>query len=177
MTKTLVALFLLAIAVIAWSTSVGDAVKNTREIHDRNNDGNPERIVDSVVDGTNLVRRTVISDTNDDGVPDQKIISCYRNGKKACMFWRHMDQSNRTTRIFISEGRQVLMDDDENGDGYFETMFIFGTNGIPSAVFKIDKEGIPSPAPEDEFNKYVEEFSFGNEVIKPFLQTIVEVKK
>jgi hypothetical protein len=167
--------FLFALAVC--NACGGDSLETKREIRDRNDNGNPERIVDSVFDGTNLVRRTITADTNDDGTPDQRIISCYRHGEKASVFWRHMDQSNRTTRIFMSEGRQVVMNDDEHGDGHFETMMIFDTNGIPRAVFTIDSAGVPSPVSDDRLQEFVEGFSFGNEVVKPILETIAESGK
>lgn len=166
--------------IIAASASMlfaSDLPEQKHETIDRNGNGNPERIIDSVYVGSNLIQRTITADTNDDGTPDQKIISCYRGGEKASVFWRHMDQSNRTTRIFYSEGRQVMMDDDERGDGHFETLMILDTNGVPSAIFKIDNKDVPTPMPEAEFKKHVEAFVFGNEVITPVLNAIAETGK
>jgi hypothetical protein len=171
------ALLTLILALPVVTLAAGDSPTERREIRDRNGNGNPERVVDSVYDGTNLVRQAITADTNDDGLPDQKIITCYRNGKKACVFWRHMDQSNRTTRMFLAEGHQVLMDDDEHGDGHFETLLLFGTNDVPAAMFRISGDGVPAPVPEAEFKEHVEGFEFGNEVVAPVLKALAETGK
>jgi hypothetical protein len=121
--------------------------------------GRYERITETFKGGVLASRRVEVS-LRDDGTIDYVLIKGYRNGKRVFHSWE--DKRNKVTiRAYYPEGRVRVMEGDEDGDGFFETLILVGDNGIPVEGFERSKDGTVTPMSEERLSKIKKEFEVG----------------
>lgn len=93
----------------------------------------------------------------DNGQIDYLFVKLFRDGQMifASTFYK---SANRTIRSYYHAGNMVVEEGDEDGDGFFETIILFGTNGGPVEAFHKSKDGSVTSFGPDELTKLKESF-------------------
>jgi hypothetical protein len=141
-------------------SALGQETTETKvtEVRER---GRYKRITETFVNGELVSRRVEVS-TRDDGEINLVFVKCFRNGKM--VFASTLDKMNNrnvTIRSYHHEGKCLVMEGDEDGDGFFETLMLVGDNGIPVEGFERSKDGTVTPMSEERLSKIKKEFEVG----------------
>jgi hypothetical protein len=150
MRNKIVTLIAMCIIVLTWpiaqqvqtNLSSMDSAKETKTFESRKN-GKYKRTTETFIDETIVVRKEEVS-LKDNGQTDYVFIKCFRDGKMtyASTFYATV---NRTIRSYYNQGKMIVMEGDEDGDGFFETMILFDTKEQPVEAFSKSKDGRVTP--------------------------------
>lgn len=120
------------------SPSAANAPTETKVSESRKN-GKYQRITEVFQDKVLQSRKLEVSE-HDDGRINRVFTKLFRNGEMiyASSFYK---SENRTIRSYYNQGRMVVEEGDEDGDGFFETMILFDANEQPAEAFSKRKDG------------------------------------
>jgi len=76
----------------------------------------------------------------DDGKVDVVFTKLFRGGEMIYTS-SHYITEKRTIRGYYHQGKLTVQEGDEDGDGSFETMILFGANELPVEAFSKNKDG------------------------------------
>ena len=109
---------------------------------------------------SNIVVRVegVSTKTNSTGAPIAGYTKLYQDGKLALE--ENWGPTSETQRIYYRNGRQIVTEMDEDGDGIPEWVIVFGENGKACEVFKFKGRGkieLLGTGATEEFNRGLEQ--------------------
>ena len=146
MRKKSVTVTAMCLMVFAWalaqqvqsSRSSVDSATETKISESRKN-GKYKRTTETFA-GKALVARKEEVSLKDNGRTDYVFVKCFRDGKMtyASTFYA---TENRTIRSYYNQGKMIVEEGDEDGDGFFETMILFDTKEQPVEAFSKSKDG------------------------------------
>jgi hypothetical protein len=98
---------------------------------------------------TNAITSKVFEqDRNKDGKPDVRVETFYRGGQKVMLFWSKPNAQGVmtvTSRSYFAGGEMVTTESDEDGDGVFETLAVYGSGTGDMEVFTRQRDGSVKP--------------------------------
>ncbi len=151
--------FILCVAG-ALCSAFGERVPIEQRVHtyDRDKNGAVDRRVTSYIKKGMLDRRIVEEDINYDGTFDSRIDTWYKGDLASSTYWENLSVGSQG-RIFWHEGRQMMLEIDNDGDKFFEIrMFLDSETQTPIEVFDISPEGAARPVEKEQFKEYYDTF-------------------
>ena len=133
-----IALAIGAIRLVQAQETVSDPHTETKVSESRQN-GKYQRTTQLFRDKVLLSKTQEIS-IHDDGKIDVVFKKLFRDGQMvyASSFYK---AGNRTIRSYYHKDKMVVEEGDEDGDGFFEKMILFGGDEQPIEAFKKNKDG------------------------------------
>ncbi|MFM7214008.1 MAG: hypothetical protein ACKO3H_03915, partial [Verrucomicrobiota bacterium] len=80
----------------------------------------------------------------DNGRMDYVFVKHFRNGEMTYSQTLY-NSENRTIRSYYHQEKMIVLEGDENGDGFFETMILFDAQERPVEAFSKQKDGSVVP--------------------------------
>lgn len=117
--------------------------KKKVSVIDKNNNGKPEKTTNEWYLNGVLVRREVQHDKDEDGLPDAGYTELWQGGKPVFVEILGPRPFKDRQRIFLRDGKIILIELDRDDDGVFEWIMVFNDDEEPCTVFKCaDRENI-----------------------------------
>ncbi|MFM7816706.1 MAG: hypothetical protein ACKPGI_07035 [Verrucomicrobiota bacterium] len=105
--------------------------------------GKYKRISETFTDGVLVTRKEEVS-VKDNGRMDYVFVKHFRNGEMTYSQTLY-NSENRTIRSYYHQEKMIVLEGDENGDGFFETMILFDAQERPVEAFSKQKDGSVVP--------------------------------
>ncbi len=118
-----------------------DAVNERTEtkVSESHKNGKYKRMTETFTDKVLVARKEEVS-VKDNGQVDYVFVKLFRDGEMTYASTLYKSE-NRTIRSYYHRGKMIVEEGDEDGDGFFETMFLFDAKEQPVQAFSTRKDG------------------------------------
>jgi Trm5-related predicted tRNA methylase len=137
-------------------TSTSDRGIETKVSESRSK-GKYKRTTETFRDKVLVARKEEVS-VKDNGQIDYVFTKLFRDGEMIHASTFHAAAKN-TVRSYYHQGKMILEEGDEDGDGFFETMIFFEADKRPVEAFSKSKDGAITPFSKDKLGALKTSFS------------------
>lgn len=109
------------------------------KVSESRKNGKYKRTTETFTDKGLSARKEEVS-VKDNGRIDYVFVKLFRDGEMTYSSTLYKTE-NRTIRSYYHQGKMIVEEGDEDGDGFFETMILFGANEQPVEAFSQNKDG------------------------------------
>ena len=114
-------------------------------------------------------RRTLESDIDGDGEPDITYVKLLRGGQ--LVFYEAWDRfSNQRARMYYRNGKLVLIEGDNDNDGWFETVLIMTGEETIDCVLERTKDGTTRFAEPETAMRIMRGYMQGKAIMDPLVR-------
>jgi len=99
-------------------------------------------------DTNGITSKVFERDSDKDGKPDLRVETVYRDGTKVMLIWSKPDAQGVlkvTSRSYLADGKLVMGESDEDGDGTLETITVFTPDTDEFEMFTRQSDGTVKP--------------------------------
>ena len=146
-----------------------EVLQTTVEKQDKDGDGKTDVWISKTRAGDILRADEYRRDTDQDGEIDLTFGRFFStNGQIVCSWSRDLRRA-KAARSFFFDGKEVVAESDDNGDGQIDTIILLDEHRMPKAVLKVAGNRV-TLASGDEFRAIQEAYRLNNEVTLPALK-------
>jgi hypothetical protein len=157
-TKVIVVFLLYSCVVVAIAQQeAGPQGKTETKVSESHKGGKYIRITETFTDKVLTSRREEVS-MRDDGRINFVFEKYFRDGQMIYASSLEKDK-NRTVRSYHYKEKLVVMEGDEDGDKFFETMILFNEDEEPVEAFERKKDGTVMPFSKEKLEALKKSFS------------------
>ena len=155
---TLTLCFAAVVWAVAQQTNVNSANAHTEtKVSESRKNGKYKRITETFTDKVLASRKEEVSVKDNDQI-DFVFVKLFRDGEMtyASTFYK---AENRTIRSYYHQGKMLVEEGDEDGDGFFETMILFDANEQPVEAFRKSQDGTVTQFSKEKFLELKKSFA------------------
>ena len=140
-TASMLLLFIVAVTItLAWSQIATEASEGfDAKVSESKENGKYQRTTTIFQDKVLISKKQEVS-IHDNGTIDVVFTKLFRNGEMIYASSSYNSKKN-TVRSYYYQGKIIIEEGDEDGDGFFETTILFDANEHPIEAFSKSKDG------------------------------------
>ena len=170
-----VAIGLLAQWTLLVATGHADEFDTHVESVDQDKDGRPEKVREVTSRSGENVMQVIKRDTDGDGHLDRTMKTIFASGSR--VFSEVSTGDGLRFRSYGRPGHLAMIELDEDQDGVFETVILYGDGKEVAAVLVRTDDGEVVPAPLETLGKVQASRAIFDQTVRPIMEEMIEETK